>query len=95
MPWGWCGVQHGSRQAPLTEADGRLVVLLLRAGTRATAPGAGLVDGQDGLTPQLDGAGPTSVAEPPATQTELAYWSLQHPAPGTLVRTVPDPARTA
>jgi hypothetical protein len=27
----------------------------------------------------------------PATQEELAYWCLQHPAPGMLIRTVPEP----
>jgi len=33
----------------------------------------------------------TSVAEPPATQAELAYWCLQRPAPGMQVRSVPEP----
>jgi ERCC4-related helicase len=27
----------------------------------------------------------------PATQEELAYWCLQHPAPGMLIRSVPEP----
>jgi len=45
----------------------------------------------EGLTPALDGAVPTSVAEPPATQAELAYWCLQHPAPGMQVGSVPEP----
>ncbi len=45
----------------------------------------------EGLTPDLDGTGPTSVVEPPATQPELAYWCLQHPAPGMQVRSVPEP----
>src|SRR5262245_30040743 len=45
----------------------------------------------EGLTPDLDGAGPMSATEPPATQAELAYWCLQHPAPGMQVRTVPEP----
>jgi superfamily II DNA or RNA helicase len=49
----------------------------------------------EGLTPDLDGAGPTSVAEPPATQAELAYWCLQHPAPGMQIRSVPEPGTTA
>jgi hypothetical protein len=30
-------------------------------------------------------------AGPPATQAELAYWCLQHPAPGMQVRGVPEP----
>ena len=33
--------------------------------------------------------GPT--AEVPATQQELAYWCLQHPAPGMQIRSVPEP----
>jgi ERCC4-related helicase len=45
----------------------------------------------EGMTPDLVGAGPTSVAEPPATQAELAYWCLQHPAPGMQMRSVPEP----
>jgi ERCC4-related helicase len=45
----------------------------------------------EGLTPELDGAGPTPAAEPSVTQAELAYWCLQHPAPGMQIRTVPEP----
>lgn len=35
--------------------------------------------------------GPASPAELPATQQELAYWCLQHPAPGMQIRSVPEP----
>jgi hypothetical protein len=45
----------------------------------------------EGLTPDLDAVGPTAVADPPATQAELAYWCLQHPAAGMQIRTVPEP----
>jgi ERCC4-related helicase len=45
----------------------------------------------EGLTPAPSGAGPAPPAELPATQAELAYWCLQHPAPGMQVRTVPEP----
>jgi ERCC4-related helicase len=45
----------------------------------------------EGLTPDLDGAGTTQATDPPATQAELAYWCLQHPAPGMQIRTVPEP----
>jgi hypothetical protein len=45
----------------------------------------------EGLTPELDGTVPTSVTEPPATQAELGYWCLQHPAPGMQIRSVPEP----
>src|SRR5262245_57604137 len=46
----------------------------------------------DGLTPDLDRAGPAAAVEPPATQAELAYWCLQHPAPGMRIRSMPEPA---
>ncbi len=45
----------------------------------------------EGLMPERDGAGPAPDAEPPATQAELGYWCLQHPAPGMQVRGVPEP----
>jgi len=35
--------------------------------------------------------GSGTIAELPATQQELAYWCLQHPAPGMLIRSVPEP----
>jgi hypothetical protein len=34
--------------------------------------------------------GDKAAAESPATQAELTYWCLQHPAPGMQVRTVPE-----
>jgi ERCC4-related helicase len=43
------------------------------------------------LTPDLDGAGATTAAEPLATQAELAHWCLQHPASGMQIRSAPEP----
>jgi ERCC4-related helicase len=49
----------------------------------------------EGLTPELDAAAQMPLAEPPATQAELAYWCLQHPAPGMQLRSVPEPGTEA
>ncbi|WP_169978690.1 SNF2-related protein [Tautonia rosea] len=43
------------------------------------------------LSPDLEGSGSAATADPPATQAELAYWCLQHPAPGMQIRSVPEP----
>jgi hypothetical protein len=47
--------------------------------------------------PPEDESGGSAEADldPPATQLELARWCLLHPAPGMIVRTVPEPGTSA